>query len=66
MKEIRFNCDGVWRFAFAFDPERAAIILCGGDKENENQKKFYKRLIATADARLAAHIGKSKTKPRKA
>src|SRR5258707_2271279 len=22
MKEIRFNCEGVWRFAFAFDPPR--------------------------------------------
>src|SRR5262245_189854 len=33
MKEIRFNAeDGVWRFAFAFDPRRAAVVLCGGDK----------------------------------
>jgi hypothetical protein len=66
MKEIRFNCDGVWRFAFAFDPARSAVVLCGGDKENEDQKKFYKWLIATADARFASHIGKLKTKPRKA
>jgi hypothetical protein len=28
MKEIRFNAaDGVWRFAFAFDPKRQAIVL---------------------------------------
>lgn len=33
MKELRFDAaDGVWRFAFAFDPARKAIILCGGDK----------------------------------
>jgi hypothetical protein len=66
MKEIRFNCDGVWRFAFAFDPARAAIILCGGDKENVDSKKFYKRLIATADARFAAHMGEIRAKPKKA
>lgn len=32
MKELRFNAaDGVWRVAFAFDPERQAIILVAGD-----------------------------------
>jgi hypothetical protein len=30
MKELRFDAaDGVWRFAFAFDPTRKAIVLCG-------------------------------------
>ncbi|WP_295847211.1 type II toxin-antitoxin system RelE/ParE family toxin [Tardiphaga sp.] len=56
MKEIRFNCDGVWRFAFAFDAARAAIILCGGNKEAVDQKKFYKKLIALADVRFASHM----------
>jgi hypothetical protein len=33
MKELRFDAEGgVWRFAFAFDPNREAIILVGGDK----------------------------------
>ena len=33
MKELRFNADdGVWRVAFAFDPERKAILLVCGDK----------------------------------
>jgi hypothetical protein len=33
LKELRFDAaDGVWRFAFAFDPKRRAILLCGGDK----------------------------------
>jgi hypothetical protein len=62
MKEIRFNCDGVWRFAFAFDQTRSAIVLCGGDKEDVEQKKFYKSLIKQADARFSAHIGKTKEK----
>jgi hypothetical protein len=30
MKELRFKAaDGVWRIAFAFDPEQKAILLIG-------------------------------------
>jgi hypothetical protein len=61
MKEIRFNAeDGIWRFAFAFDPRRAAVVLCGGDKEGANQATFYRELIAKADERFAAHIASLK------
>jgi hypothetical protein len=56
MKELRFQLDGIWRFAFAFDPNRQAIVLVGGDKEGEKSRRFYRRLIKVADARLAAHI----------
>ena len=57
MKELRFDAaDGVWRFAFAFDPLRKAIILCGGDKSGGSQKRFYRQLIDKADARLDAHL----------
>lgn len=52
MKEIRFNAKGVWRFAFAFDEDRQAVVLCGGNKEGRAQGKFYKKLIATADERF--------------
>lgn len=52
MKEIRFAVDGAWRFAFAFDPERRAVILVGGNKEGTASRKFYKSLIATADKRF--------------
>ncbi|TPI46675.1 addiction module toxin RelE [Mesorhizobium sp. B2-9-1] len=52
MKEIRFNASGVWRFAFAFDEDRQAVVLCGGNKEGKAQRKFYKKLIATADERF--------------
>src|SRR5258708_16273175 len=41
MKEIRFNCDGVCRFAFPFDQTRSAILLCGCDNDDVHQKKFY-------------------------
>ena len=43
---------GVWRFAFAFDEERNAVVLVGGNKQGKNQKRFYNGLIATADQRL--------------
>ena len=52
MKEIRISVRGAWRFAFAFDPERQAIILCGGNKEGTAQRLFYKTLIRTADKRF--------------
>ena len=42
MKELRFRKDGLWRFAFAFDPLQQAIVLVGGDKEGESQTKFLK------------------------
>lgn len=61
MKEIRFDAaDGVWRFAFAFDPNRQAIILCGGDKSGLSTRRFYLPLIAKADGRFNAHLAKVK------
>ena len=57
MKELRFNADeGVWRVAFAIDPKRRALILVAGDKAGVAQKRFYKTLIAKADARFAEHL----------
>ncbi len=57
MKELRFDCDGgVWRVAFAFDTERAAILLVGGDKCGVDQRRFYKKLIANADTRFDQHL----------
>ena len=62
MKELRFDCDGgVWRVAFAFDTERAAILLVGGDKGGADQRRFYKKLIANADARFDEHLATLKT-----
>lgn len=57
MKELRFEHEGeVWRIAFAFDAQRAAILLVGGDKGGTDQRRFYKRLIAEADARFDEHV----------
>lgn len=57
MKELRFNADdGVWRVAFAFDPLRRAILLVAGDKSGVSQRRFYRRLIRTADGRFQRHL----------
>ncbi len=57
MKELRFDAaDGVWRVAYAFDPNREAILLVAGDKSGVAQKRFYKALIAKADQRFDEHI----------
>ena len=61
MKELRCNAaDGMWRIAFAFDPDRQAILLVGGDKSGGSQKRFYKHLISQADARFNRHLAKRK------
>jgi hypothetical protein len=57
MKELRFSAaDGEWRAAFAFDPERRAILLVAGDKSGGSQKRFYRQLIAKADFRFSGHL----------
>jgi len=63
MKELRFDAaDGVWRFAFAFDPNRRAILLCGGDKSGVSEKRFYRLLIDNADERFDAHVARIKSR----
>ena len=57
MKELRFKADGgVWRIAFAFDPDRSAILLVGGDKSGVSTGRFYKGLIKRADDRFDQHL----------
>ena len=57
MKELRFDAaDGVWRFAFAFDKKRRAIVLGGGDKSGGSERRFYGQLITKADDRFYTHL----------
>ncbi len=65
MKELRADtARHVLRIAFAFDPQRVAILLVAGDKSGIHQKRFYKRLIAKADALFDAHLAAIKAKPK--
>ena len=61
MKELRFDAaNGVWRVAFAFDPSRNAVLLVAGDKSGVSERRFYKKLIKTADMRFDAHLQRLK------
>jgi hypothetical protein len=63
MKELRFNADdGVWWLAFAFNPERKAILLVAGDKSGASSQKFYKALLKKADRRFDDHLKRLKEK----
>ena len=66
MKELRFSVsDGEWRIAYAFDPVRSAILLVGGSKSGMPQRRFYERLIKTADARFDAHLAQVRAEKKK-
>ncbi len=57
MKELRVEAhNAVWRIAFAFDPNRKAILLVGSNKKGKNQTRFYKELIRIASSRLEKYI----------
>ena len=57
MKELRFSADnGVWWVAFAFDPNRQAILLVAGDKSGGSERRFYRELIRKADERFSNHL----------
>jgi len=59
MKELRAKTSqSELRVAFAFDTERKAILLTGGDKSGVGQKAFYAQLIDRADRLFAAHLAK--------
>ena len=66
IKELRFDAaDGAWRVAFAFDPNRKAILLVAGGKSGIGEKRFYRQLIDKADARFDAHLAKIKSQKEK-
>ena len=63
MKELRADTtNAVIRVAFAFDPDRAGLLLIGGNKSGVGQMRFYKQLIARADALFDAHLVGMKSK----
>lgn len=66
MKELRFDADGgVWRVAFAFDPERKAILLVAGDKSGVAKGRFYRDMILVADRRFDEHLSALHSKKRR-
>ena len=54
MKELR-SIGGHLRMLFAFDPERTALVLLGGDKKG-NWAGWYKTNIPIADDLYDEHL----------
>ncbi|WP_281046969.1 type II toxin-antitoxin system RelE/ParE family toxin [Terriglobus saanensis] len=54
------------RAAFAFDPQRRAIVLVAADKSGVNEKQFYKRLIDKAEERYEQHLERLKVEEKTA
>jgi hypothetical protein len=61
MKELRCQAaGGIWRIAFAFDPDRKPVLLVAGDKSGGGERRFYRQLIARADERFDRHLAARK------
>jgi hypothetical protein len=59
MKELRVQSRGrPIRIFFAFDPERRAILLVGGDKHG--RKRFYETSLAIADRLFDEYLAEIK------
>ena len=59
MKEMRFSAaGGEWRVAFAFDPDRRAMLPVAGDKSGGSERRFYRELIRKADERFGRHLAR--------
>ncbi len=55
MKELRVQHDGnPYRILFAFDPQRQAVLLIGGNKRGD--KRWYEKSISVADKRFAEYL----------
>jgi hypothetical protein len=55
MKELRVQHRGdPWRILFAFDSNRTAILLVGGNKRGD--KRWYKKFMPIADERYRRHL----------
>jgi hypothetical protein len=55
MKELRVQSKGrPFRILYAFDPNRTAVLLLGGNKQSD--KRFYDRMIPLADKLFGRHL----------
>jgi hypothetical protein len=63
MKELRFTWQrNPYRYFFAFDPERKAVVLVGGNKAGD--KRFYDILTPVADARFENYLRRMENRKR--
>lgn len=61
LKELRIQHQGrPYRVFFAFDKERQAVLLCGGDKTGDS--RFYRRMIKIAEDEFLKHQNEQSSK----
>jgi len=57
LKELRIQHRGKpYRVFYAFDPNRMAVLLCGGRKDGSGDKHFYQRMIRLAEEEFENHL----------
>ncbi len=55
MRELRIQHEGrPYRVLYAFDPNRDAVLLIGGDKTGNN--RWYEIFVPVADRLYAEHV----------
>lgn len=55
MRELRIQHEGrPYRVLYAFDPNRMALLLVGGDKTGED--RWYEKMVPKADAIYEKHL----------
>ncbi len=55
MRELRIQHDGrPYRVLYALDPNRAALLLLGGDKTGDS--RWYEKMVPKADAIYEEHL----------
>jgi hypothetical protein len=60
MRELRIQHEGrPYRVLYAFDPNRAAILLIGGDKTGNN--RWYEIFVPLADRLYDEHLAELET-----
>lgn len=61
LRELRVQIKGEpFRYFYAFDSRRVAMMLCGGNKRGD--KQFYERMIDIADRLYEEHLRNLKEK----
>lgn len=57
LKELRVSAkNNVFRIFYIFDPQRKAIVLCGGNKKGKTTKLFYQTMIKEAELIYQQHL----------
>ncbi|MGL6162264.1 type II toxin-antitoxin system RelE/ParE family toxin [Microbulbifer sp.] len=57
LKELRVSAGRhVFRIFYVFDPARNGYILCAGDKQGLNKRRFYRSMTKQAEALYAEYV----------